>query len=194
MVKNLTANAGDTGLIPGPGRSHMPRSNWAHAPHLLSLCSRAHAHIKRSEKPAHRNLEYPHSPQPEPAQQRRPNTAKNNNNNNVTNFCFVFFTSVKKNNNKSKNKNQQDNFHNVHVLLRFLLLTFYKRKKTFKRKILHFLCINPMAKKSSMLNSQMYWESQLLSRLIRSLGVPKERGVWNFQVGGEDKLFFLYIP
>ena len=27
MVKNLPANAGDTGLIPGPGRSHMPRSN-----------------------------------------------------------------------------------------------------------------------------------------------------------------------
>ena len=27
MVKNLPANAGDTGLSPGPGRSHMPRSN-----------------------------------------------------------------------------------------------------------------------------------------------------------------------
>ena len=27
VVKNLPANAGDTGLIPGPGRSHMPRSN-----------------------------------------------------------------------------------------------------------------------------------------------------------------------
>ena len=27
VVKNLSANAGDTGLIPGPGRSHMPRSN-----------------------------------------------------------------------------------------------------------------------------------------------------------------------
>ena len=26
VVKNLPANAGDTGLIPGPGRSHMPRS------------------------------------------------------------------------------------------------------------------------------------------------------------------------
>ena len=26
-VKNLPANAGDTGLSPGPGRSHMPRSN-----------------------------------------------------------------------------------------------------------------------------------------------------------------------
>ena len=26
-VKNLPANAGDMGLSPGPGRSHMPRSN-----------------------------------------------------------------------------------------------------------------------------------------------------------------------
>ena len=25
VVKNLPANAGDTGLIPGPGRFHMPR-------------------------------------------------------------------------------------------------------------------------------------------------------------------------
>ena len=27
VVKNVPANAGDTGSIPGPGRSHMPRSN-----------------------------------------------------------------------------------------------------------------------------------------------------------------------
>ena len=27
VVKNLPANAGETGSIPGPGRSHMPRSN-----------------------------------------------------------------------------------------------------------------------------------------------------------------------
>ena len=27
MVKNLSANAGDMGSIPGLGRSHMPRSN-----------------------------------------------------------------------------------------------------------------------------------------------------------------------
>ena len=26
VVKNPPSNAGDTGLIPGPGRSHMPRS------------------------------------------------------------------------------------------------------------------------------------------------------------------------
>ena len=39
MVKNLPANAGDMGLSPGLGRSHMPRSSWARAPQLLSLCS-----------------------------------------------------------------------------------------------------------------------------------------------------------
>ena len=27
VVKNPPANAGDTGLSPGPGRSHMPRSS-----------------------------------------------------------------------------------------------------------------------------------------------------------------------
>ena len=42
VVKNPPANAGDTGLSPGLGRSHMPRSNKARAPQLLSLRSRAH--------------------------------------------------------------------------------------------------------------------------------------------------------
>ena len=37
MVKNLPANAGDTGSSPSLGRSHMPRSNQAREPQLLSL-------------------------------------------------------------------------------------------------------------------------------------------------------------
>ena len=37
MVENLPANAGHTGSSPGLGRSHMPRSNWAREPQLLSL-------------------------------------------------------------------------------------------------------------------------------------------------------------
>ena len=37
VVENLPANAGDRGLSPGLGRSHMPRSNWAREPQLLSL-------------------------------------------------------------------------------------------------------------------------------------------------------------
>ena len=38
MVESLPANVGDTGLSPGLGRSHMPRSSWAREPQLLSLC------------------------------------------------------------------------------------------------------------------------------------------------------------
>jgi len=38
-------------------------------------------------------------------------------------------------------------------------------------------------------------ESHFLGKLIRSLGVPKERGVWNSEEGRKDKFFFsLYIP
>ena len=42
VVKNPPANAEDMGSSPGPGRSHMPRSNEARVPQLLSLRSRAH--------------------------------------------------------------------------------------------------------------------------------------------------------
>ena len=41
MDKNLPASAGDLGLIPDPGRSHMPQSNQLHVPQLLSPCFRA---------------------------------------------------------------------------------------------------------------------------------------------------------
>ena len=37
VVENLPASAGDTGLSPGLGGSHMPGSNWAREPQLLSL-------------------------------------------------------------------------------------------------------------------------------------------------------------
>ena len=54
VVENLPANAGDTGSSPGLGRSHMPRSDWAHEPQLLSLrvwslCSAMRGHD--SERP-----------------------------------------------------------------------------------------------------------------------------------------------
>ena len=49
MGKNLPANAGDMGLIPGPGRFHMPRNNPAHMSKLLSLHSRAQE--PQQEKP-----------------------------------------------------------------------------------------------------------------------------------------------
>ena len=72
MVKNPLVNAGDTSLSPGPGRSHMPRSNQTHAPQQLSMSSRgwepqllsphacvppllksvrARAHVLQQEKP-----------------------------------------------------------------------------------------------------------------------------------------------
>ena len=41
VVKNPPANAADTDSIPGLGRSHVPCSNWACAPRLLSLCFEA---------------------------------------------------------------------------------------------------------------------------------------------------------
>ena len=41
IVKNPIANARDMGLIPNPERFHMPQSNQACGPQLLSPCSRA---------------------------------------------------------------------------------------------------------------------------------------------------------
>ena len=59
VVKNPPAKAGDTGSSPGPGRSHMPRSNKAHAPQLLKLACLepvlCNKRSPRNEKPAHRN-------------------------------------------------------------------------------------------------------------------------------------------
>ena len=80
VIKNLAANTGATGSTPGPGRSHMSRSNRACEPQLLSLCSRAGeplllSHVPqllkpecpracalKQEKPPQRET---HTPQPE---------------------------------------------------------------------------------------------------------------------------------
>ena len=83
VVENLPANAGHTGLSPGLGRSHMPWSNWAREPQLLSLrvwslCSATRgAAMVRGPRTAMKSG--PRSPQLEKAlaQKRRPNTAKN---------------------------------------------------------------------------------------------------------------------
>ena len=63
VVENLPANAGDTGSSPGLGGSHMPRSDYAREPQLLSLrvwslclCNKRG---RDSERPAHRNEEWP---------------------------------------------------------------------------------------------------------------------------------------
>ena len=63
MVENAPANSGDTGSSPDLGRAHMPRSNWAREPLLLSLrvwslCSATReAAIVRG--PSHRDEEWP---------------------------------------------------------------------------------------------------------------------------------------
>ena len=83
VVENLPANAGDTGLSPGLGRFHMPQSNWANEPQLLSLCvwslcsATREAAIVRGPRTAMKSG--PRLPQLEKAlaQKQRPNTAIN---------------------------------------------------------------------------------------------------------------------
>ena len=83
VVGNLPANAGHTGSSPGLGGSHLPQSNWAREPQLLSLrvwslCSATReAVIVRGLRTAMKSG--PHLPQLERAlaQKRRPNTAIN---------------------------------------------------------------------------------------------------------------------
>ena len=69
MVKNLPANARDMGSSPGPGRSHMPRSNEAHAPQLLSLCSRPREPQLPSPRAAATEV---HEPKARAPQQKKP--------------------------------------------------------------------------------------------------------------------------
>ena len=52
MVENPPANAGDTGSVPHPGRSHVTRSNYAREPQLLSPCATTtEAHAPRARAP-----------------------------------------------------------------------------------------------------------------------------------------------
>ena len=83
VVKNLPASAGNTGLTPGPGGSHVPQSSWACVLQLLSPPSRAR--VPQQERPPQGEACAPqqesstHSLQLEKArgQQQRPSTAKN---------------------------------------------------------------------------------------------------------------------
>ena len=83
VVESLPANAGDTRSGPGLGRSHMPRSNWAREPQLLSLrvwslCS-ATREAAAVGGPRTAMKSGPRLPQLERAlaQKQRPNTAIN---------------------------------------------------------------------------------------------------------------------
>ena len=83
VVESLPANVGDAGSSPGLGGSHMPRSNWACEPQLLSQCvwnlcsATREATIVRGPRTAMKSG--PRLPQLEKAltQKRRPNTAIN---------------------------------------------------------------------------------------------------------------------
>ena len=58
------ANVGDISLIPSPGRSHVPRSNLACGPQLLSLCPKAlELQLRRSHtlEPTSCNYWSPHA-------------------------------------------------------------------------------------------------------------------------------------
>ena len=83
VVENLPANAGDAGSSPGLGGSHMPWSNWAREPQLLSLrvwslCSATREAVT-VKGPRTAMKSGPHLPQLEKAlaQKQRPNTAIN---------------------------------------------------------------------------------------------------------------------
>ena len=83
MVENLPANAGVKGSSPGLGRFHMPWSNWARVPQLLSPCTWSLCSTTREavivRGPCTAMKSGHHLPQLEKAlaQKRRPNTAKN---------------------------------------------------------------------------------------------------------------------
>ena len=83
VVGSLPANAGDAGSGPGLGGSHMPQSNWAREPQLLSLCVWSLCSAVRETAmvrgPRTAMKSGPSLPQLEKAlaQKRRPNTAKN---------------------------------------------------------------------------------------------------------------------
>ena len=65
LVRNPSANAGDTGFMPGPGRVHIPWRNQAHAPQLLSPSTKTsearapRACAPRREKPPQREARAP---------------------------------------------------------------------------------------------------------------------------------------
>ena len=74
VVKNLPCNAGDTGSIPGPGRSHMPQGNYCSPQATEPILCNKRSHC--SEKPTQLESS-PHSPQLEKthAQEQWPSTA-----------------------------------------------------------------------------------------------------------------------
>ena len=76
MVESLPANAGDIGLIPGPGRFHMPRDGLVRAAQLLSphtLQPMLHKRSQHNEKPVHHTWRMPTPSKQGPAQPKMNN-------------------------------------------------------------------------------------------------------------------------
>ena len=87
VVENLPAKTGDMGTIPGLGRFHMPRGNWACAPEPESDSSEPQVLRVRGSATRKATALEAGAPQPESrpsslqlekaqAQQRRPSPAK----------------------------------------------------------------------------------------------------------------------
>ena len=75
-VGTPTANAEDTGSIPGPGRFHTPWSNQACAPQLLSLCSAARKATTVKSSPRRCNSRKPMCSNQDPIQPKVNKTNK----------------------------------------------------------------------------------------------------------------------
>ena len=77
MVKNPLANAGDMGIFPDLGRSHMPWSNEAHVPQLQSLrATTIEATATRSPHTATEGRSPPHSKETKAQAAVKTHTAK----------------------------------------------------------------------------------------------------------------------
>ena len=77
VVENLPANAGHTGSIPGLGKSHMPRGNWAHVPQILRPAHLG-AHTTQREKLLHWEARAPQLEKAHAQQQGSPAQPKRN--------------------------------------------------------------------------------------------------------------------
>ena len=74
VAKNLPGSAGDTGSVPGLGRSHVQRSNEAREPQLLKP---GHPEPLFHNRRSHCSEKLVRAPREEPARQQRPNAFKN---------------------------------------------------------------------------------------------------------------------
>ena len=99
MVRNPSASAGWVGLIPGPGRPHVPQSNYAWGPEPAPSNTSSH----RGEEPAHHMESGLHSPHLErsPRSSEDPTQPKINKQIYIYIYIYFFF---KKNLSQKKKK------------------------------------------------------------------------------------------